>query len=179
MGYQSTGQKASGETVFQGETTSWNIADGFTKMNILKILIEINMYEETSKFGYRTGEEIPYHEVPHKRVEGFDRMMFALRQIISNCMFQITKDDIDKMKRLVERIDLVESVSDGISNTVTNDVTKETVLRINEEHFRKCLDILSEIKQELHSLLNHAGLIFRLDTDTMDLDQFMSSVYEG
>jgi hypothetical protein len=174
----STGQKADGSTVFQGETTSWNIADGFTKINVLKILIEINLYEEMAKFGGRNGEEVIPSEIPYKRVEGFDRLMFSLRQIISNCMFQIEREDKDKIKALVERIDLVESFSDGICDITKNDVTKESELKINDIHFRKLLDILTNIKEELHFILNRAGLIFRKGEET-DLDEFMKSVYEG
>ena len=173
----STGQSAGGEGVFQGETTSWNTADGVSKILILKILIEINLYEEMAKFGGRNGEQILPSEIPYKRVEGFDRMMFALRQIISNCMFQIEKQDKEKMKMLVERIDMVESYSGGIADTDKNDVTKESELRINEEHFRNLLDTLSDVKQELHELLNHAGLIFRRDGET-SIDDFLKSVYE-
>lgn len=174
----STGQKASGESVIQGETTTWNIADGFTKINVLKILIEINMYEEIARFGYRNGEEIQQVEVPYKRVEGFDRLMFALRQIMSNCMFQIEKDDKPKIQKLIERVDFVESLSDAISTTIKNDVTKEEELKINEKHFRNCLDILTQIKEDLNFLLNNAGLIFRKGEET-NIDEFMKSVYEG
>jgi len=175
----STGQKASGEGVIAGETTSWNIADGFTKINVLKILIEINLFEIMAKFGKQNlEEEVNPHEIPYRRVDGFDRMIFALRQIISNCMFQIETEDIEKVKALVERIDLVESFSDAIANTLKNDVTKETELRINEAHFMRCLDILSDIKEQLHKYLNKAGLIFRKGEET-DLDEFMKSVYEG
>jgi NDP-sugar pyrophosphorylase family protein len=60
-------------------------------------------------------------------------------------MFQIEHDDKEKIKRLVERIDFVESVSDAIATETKNDVTKESELRINEEHFRNCLDVLSDI----------------------------------
>lgn len=175
----STGQKASGEGVFQGESASWNVADGFTKINVLKILIEINLYEVMAKFGKQNLEDdVHPSEISYRRVDGFDRMIFALRQIISNTMFQIDRDDKDKINRLVERIDRVESFSDAISTTVTNDVTKESQLIINEEHFMKSLDILSEIKQELNFILNKAGLIFRKGEET-DIDEFMKSVYEG
>jgi hypothetical protein len=174
----STGQKASGEGVMQEGTTSWNIADGFTKINVLKPLIEINLFEELARFGYRNGEECMQSEIPYKRVEGFDRLMFSLRQIISNCMFQIDTEDKTKIKELVDRIDLVESVAEGISTIVKNDVTKEEILKINEEHFRTCLDSLSNIKEDLHFILNRAGLIFRRGEET-DIDEFMKSVYEG
>lgn len=175
----STGQKASGEGVIQGETTSWNTADGVSKILILKILIEINLYETLAKFGKQNfDDEVMPSEIPYKRVDGIDRMIYSLRQIISNCMFQIEKEDKPKMMELVARIDLVESYSGAISTTLKNDVTKETELRINEKHFRICLDILSNIKEELHSLLNHAGLIFRRDEGT-DLEEFMKDFYQG
>lgn len=175
----STGEKASGEGTFGGESTTWNIADGFTKINVLKILIEINLYEVMAKFGKQNLEEqISDNEIAHRRVDGFDRMIFALRQIISNCMFQIDKDDKDKVEELIERIDFVESKAENIATTFTNDVTKEDELKINEEHFRNCLDTLSDIKKQLHFYLNRAGLIFRKGEET-DLDEFMKSVYEG
>lgn len=180
MGFTgSTGQKASGEGVIGGETSSWNVADGFTKINVLKILIEINLFEVMAKFGKQhMEEEVNFSEIPYRRVDGFDRMIFSLRQIISNCMFQIEKEDKEKVNELIERIDLIESLSDGISTTMRNDVTKETELRINEEHFRKCLDALSDIKEKLNFYLNKAGLIFRKGEET-NLDEFAKSIYEG
>ena len=168
-----------GEDIIQGATKEWNVSDGFTKIDVLKILIEINLFEVMAKFGKQNLEEIvPFEEIPQRRVDGFDRMIFALRQIISNCMFQIDKDDKDKVNRLVERIDAVESRAGGIATEFTNGVTHETQLTINEEHFRKSLDILSNIKEELHYVLNKAGLIFRRGEET-NLDEFMKSVYEG
>ena len=168
-----------GEDIIQGATKEWNISDGFTKFDVLKILVDINMYEVMAKFGKQNLEEIvPYEEIPHKRVEGFDRMIFALRQIISNCMFQIDRDDLDKVNRLVGRIDTVESRAGAIATEFTNGVTHERELKINEEHFRKSLDVLSDVKQDLHSILNKAGLIFRRGEET-NLDEFMKSIYEG
>ena len=61
---------------------------------------------------------------------------------------------------------------------MTNDVTKETELRINEDHFIKCFDILRAIKDELNFPINRAGLIFKA-SDTMDIDEIMKSIEEG
>ena len=175
----STGQNASGEGVIQGDTNTWNVADGWTKINVLKPLIEANLFETMAKFGKQNLEdEFDPHQIAHNRVEGFDRMMFVLRQTISNTMFKIDRDDKEKVQKLIERLDLVESVADGIASDMVNDVTKEHELRINEDHFRRCLDVLTDIKQQLNSCLNKAGLIFRQSEET-DLDEFMRSVYEG
>lgn len=174
----SVGQNASGEGVIEGENV-WNISDGYTKIKILKPLIEINLYETIAKFGKQNSEDpVLESEIPYKRVEGFDRLMFVLRQLISNCMFQIDKEDKVIIKGLVERIDTVEAKADAISTLKIDDVRKEEKLIINEEHFRNSLDILSNIAEELNPILNRAGLIFRRD-DITDIDDFMASIYEG
>lgn len=181
MGFSgSTGQNASGEGVFQSGSTTWNIADGFTKINVLKILIEINLFEVLAKFGKQDAEQqvIP-SEIPYRRVDGFDRMLFALRQLMSNCMFAIKdKKDRELAGLILTRIDNVEKYSDAIANETHNSVTKENELIINEEHFRKCLDTLSQIKEEVNFILDRAGLIFRHD-EGMDLDDIMNSIIDG
>lgn len=176
----STGKNAGGESVFESGSTTWNIADGFTKINVLKILIEINLFEILAKFGKQDVEQQVFpSEIPYRRVDGFDRMLFALRQLMSNCMFAI-KDKKDKeiAQLIVDRIDNVEKFADGIANETHNSVTKENELIINEEHFRKCLDTLTQLKQEVHFLLDRAGLIFRHD-EGMDLDDIMNSIIDG
>jgi DNA-directed RNA polymerase subunit F len=177
MAFKSTGEKASGETTFQGSEV-WNASEGISKMLILKILIEINLYEVMAKFGKQDLEqELDMRTITQNRIDGFDRLIFAERQIIQNCMFQIDREDRDRTQRLVDRLNLVEGVANGIVSEMINDVTKETELRINEPHFRKCLDVLSNIKEELHFILNKSGLIFRKSDET-NLDDFMKSVYE-
>jgi lipoate synthase len=105
-------------------------------------------------------------------------MKFKIKQVVSNCMFKIDKADRNRISEMLERIKSVERVADGIYKKYFNNVTKEETVIINEEHFRKCLNILSDVKEKLFSILNRAGLIFRKGEET-DLDEFMRSVYEG
>jgi len=171
---------ASGESVVSLGTQAWNIADGFTKIKILRLLIQIDIDETIAMFGKKDMEEqVPREDIPYRRVEGFERMLFNMRQLIGNCRFSIEKgSDEEAVEGMMERIDSVETVADGIATELVNDVTKENELRINEDHFRKCFNILRNIKDALNFPINRAGLIFR-QSDEMDLDKMMNDIAMG
>jgi hypothetical protein len=106
-------------------------------------------------------------------------MIFHLRQLIGNCRFSIDKgNDEEIVSGFLERLNNVEDVANGIADWKINDVSKENVLTINDQHFRKCFDILRSIKDELNFPINRAGLIFR-QSDEIDLDKIMNDIIEG
>jgi hypothetical protein len=179
MTFTSVG-KNSGEGVIGMETQAWNIADGFTKIKILRILIELDLYETIAMFGKQDmSEPVDTGEMPYRRVEGFDRMLFSLKQLVSNCKFAIKKEEDKKiLNSFIERLNEVEKVRSGISMEIKNDLTKEVDMMINEEHFMKCLNVLRVIKGDLNTVLNQAGLIFK-SGDELNLDDFMRSLEEG
>lgn len=179
MGVTSIG-KADGEGVISLGSQAWNIADGFTKIKILRLLIELDLDETIAMFGKKDLEEqIPENEISYRRVDAFNRVLFVLDQLIGNCKFAIEKgDDEKKLEIFKRRLENVEEVSDGIADYLINDVTKETELRINEGHFKKCSNILREIKNELNFPINRAGLIFKA-SDEMDLDKIMNEIVMG
>lgn len=156
---------------------NWNTAEGFSKLNVLRLLVETNLYEILARFGRQNlEEELPPQVMANRRLEAIERFVFILHQIITNTNFAI-KDKVDKdaMLRLKGRIDLVESSLDGVYLDIANDVTKEYETKINEAHFRLCLNILSSIKEELFGVLNRASLIYRASEET-DLDAIMNSL---
>jgi hypothetical protein len=179
MGYGSI-SRAGGENNMGLESQTWNIADGFTKIKILRLLIQLDIDEEIAKFGRKEEmDEIPNEQIPYKRLEGFEKLIFHLRQLIGNSRFSIKQlSDIIELDRLIERIEGVEEHFDGTANNVVNQVTKENELVINESHFNLSLKILHNIKDELNYILNRAGLIFR-QGEELDLDDFMRTIEEG
>lgn len=172
--------KADGETVVSLGTQAWNIADGFTKIKILRILIQVDIDEEIARFGKKDDADIiPDSMIPQRRVESFEKLIFHLDQLIGNCRFSIEKGEDEKLvNALRDRIKNVEDYSVGIADVLFNDITKEEQIKINEEHFKKCLNILRNIKDELNFPINRAGLIFR-QSDEMDLDKIMNEIVEG
>ena len=161
-------------------TQAWNIADGFTKIKILRLIIQLDIDEEIAKFGRKDDlEKVDFQEIPYRRVEAFERFIFHLRQLIGNCKFAIEKGLDEKIiDQFENRIDQVDAVGDGIASQFFNDVTKENSLVINEDHFKKCFKILQNVKDELNFPVNRAGLIFR-QGETLDLDAIMRNIEEG
>lgn len=181
MGGVTSVGSSSGDGVISLGQQAWNIADGFTKIKILRILIELDLYEAVAKFGYREMDDPNFSPqlIPYKRVEGFERMLFSLKQLIGNCQFSIDdKKDKELIRTFLTRIENVEKVTDGIYSEFVNDVTKENDLVINEGHFEKCFKVLRNIKDELNFPINRAGLIFR-NSEEIDLDKVLSEIVEG
>jgi hypothetical protein len=176
----STGQHASGENVISLGSQAWNIADGFTKIKILRLLIQIDIDEEIAMFGKKDENEVvPQEEIPYRRIEYFDKFIFHLRQVMGNCKFAIEKgNDEEVFSKLMQRVENVENVREGIYDEKYNSLTKETTIIINERHFRKCFNVLREIKDELNFPINRGGLIFR-QGETLDIDEIMRSIEQG
>jgi hypothetical protein len=172
-------EKKAEETAGLG-TQAWNIADGFTKIKILRLLIQLDIDEEIAMFGRKDDQQdVPFEEIPYRRVEAFEKFIFHLRQLIGNCKFSIERGIDEKIiSQFEDRIDQVEEVGDAIASQFFNDVTKENTLTINEAHFKKCFKILQNIKDDLNFPVNRAGLIFR-QGETLDLDQIMRGIEQG
>jgi len=175
----------SGSTSSENETgvgtQAWNVADGYAKIKILRLIIQLDLDEEIAMFGRKDEFDMtPDEQIPKKRVDAFEKYIFHLNQLIGNCKFAIEKGGFDEkeVNLLVERIGNVEEVSDGIADMTTNDVTKVDELRINERHFKKCCNVLRKIKDELNFPINNAGLIFK-NSDELDLDSIMMGIEQG
>lgn len=171
---------AQGDNVISIGSQAWNIADGYTKIKILRLIIQLDLDEEIAFFGKKDDlDQIDVREIPVRRIEGFNKFIFHLKQLIGNCKFAIEKGLDEKVIVIYEeRISFVESVSNGIANYYINDVTKEEEIRINEEHFNKCFNSLKDIKDQLNFPINRAGLIFR-QGESLDIDSIMRSIEEG
>ena len=181
MGYnKGIGIQPSGEDAVGLGSQAWNIADGFSKIKILRIIIQLDLDEELALFGRKDdNDQITDEQLPYKRVEAFERFIFHLKQLIGNCKFAIDKGIDERIiDQFLERIENVEKVSDGIADHTFNDVTKESQLNINEQHFRNCFNTLQIIKNDLNFPLNRASLIFQ-QGNTLDLDQVMRDIEEN
>jgi hypothetical protein len=171
---------ASGEGVVSIGTQAWNIADGYTKIKILRIIIQLDIDEEIAMFGRKDDiEMIDPQSIPERRVEAFNKYIFHLKQLMGNCEFAI-RDPINKtiFVNIKRRIENVEAVANGIADYMINDVTKENELRINYDHFQKCFNSLMDIKNEINFPINREGLIFK-QSDELDLDDIMKDIEDG
>jgi uncharacterized protein YerC len=174
--------------VFQKEGTaesgseSWNVAQGYTNLKILKPLVEMDKYV---KIALRGHEEIEFALVmspeqrTQARIEGIRALVECLRECDENSDFAMEKEGTkNKLKELAERVEVVAQFLDGISFEEFDARTGVRVLRINEEHFQNCLNELRSIKKEIPMPLNKNNLIFR-GSDEVDLDKLAKQIEES
>lgn len=160
---------------------AWNVADGYTKLKILKQLILLDRYENIALYGADDIDEegmFDQNSLNGRRVNSLMRYISTLRQLLGNVQFAIRKDDHEKIKGFLQDLEIVEDNVGGISYQETNAITHEINLVINEEHMKNCIKVLQLIKDEINVPINKAGLIFK-GSDEIDLDKIMKEIIDG
>lgn len=159
---------------------AWNVADGYTKIKILRHLVQLDRYENIALYGTEDMDDLPYDPsmISKRREEAIKRVISTLRQLLGNVKFAIKKEDKPKVDDFVDQVNFVDSLIDGVAFFEENMITHETVLRINEEHFKNCMNTLQRVKDEINFPINNAGLIFR-GSDEVDLDKITTEIIEG
>jgi hypothetical protein len=162
-------------------TEKWNVADAFMKLKVLRLLILLDKYETMSQYGVEElGEEIYFsqNDIARRRKDALYRFCSTIKQLLGNVKFAIKKRDSSQMTDIQKRIMNVEQYLPDTITSKQDMVKKEVELRINEEHFNTCFDILQKIKEETNILLDKSGLIFK-ENDEVDLDTMMQEIIEG
>ena len=162
-------------------TEAWNVADGFTKLKILKNLVFMDRYELVALYG---SEEMDYEaisqsELNKRRVNGLKRMSSCLRLVLGNVKFAINKKNLkEEINNYMRRWEQVNEVLNDTYYTNQNFVNRTSTLEIDEELFNYCLDILRNLKDDLNFPLNNSGLIFR-ENEEIDLDKIENDIVYG
>lgn len=162
-------------------TDAWNVADGYTQIKILRLLIQLDRYETIAQFGTEEiGEDIVFgdNDINRRRVEALQRLQSSTKQLLGNTLFAIRSDDRSKIQDLLDRLETLDEFIPRSFNQKVDGVTHEEFFEINEKLFKKILDVLSDIKIQLNIPLNNAGLIFRA-SEEVDLDKIMNDIIEG
>lgn len=160
---------------------AWNVAEGYTKLKILKQLIFLDRYENIALYGVDDmDEDEAYDEsaISKKRETALLRYVSTLKQLLGNVEFAIGKEDQAKIKGFRSTIEEIEEYLDGVSYVRINQVANTSELKINEIHMKICIDILQNIKNEINKPINKAGLIFR-ESDEVNIDQIMKEIEAG
>ncbi len=176
------GKKGSeGEGSITLGSDAWNVADGYTKIKILRHLIQLDRYDTISQFGTEEldeGFDLNPNQIKKRRCEALERFVSTLKQLLGNVYFALKKDDDGMIKGCIERIGNIERVFPKVYSSKEDELTKEEVFEIEERLFGKIIKILQEIKDKINVPLNKAGLIFR-PSEEIDLDKIMGEIIEG
>lgn len=160
---------------------AWNVADGYTKLKILRQLIMLDRWDTIAQFGTEEiDEDIPYNEnqIKKRRVEALQRFHSTIKQLLGNVLFALRKDDQPKVKLLLERIKTTEEFLAKAFEVKEDEVNHEEIFEVNEPLFKEIIEILQDVKDKLNTPLNNAGLIFR-PTEEVDLDKIMKEIIDA
>lgn len=176
---QNDNQQQGDEGVITLGSTTWNVADAFVRLKIFKPMFECDRFEIIAIYGCEDINEIVHpNEIIGRRIEAINRFKDNLRLIFENATFIIKKEDKGNFEKLRKHLTFIENMLDAISKVEDNQVTHEKVLVINEEHFRKCLRALQNIKEQIHTPLNNASIIFK-QSDEMSLEELMKDIVDA
>lgn len=167
----------------EGKSDSWNVADGFTKLKILKPLVEMDKLVKVAIYGAENIDEtfnlLQYPELKTMlRIEALNRLIDVLRETIENSRFACKKTELATIDELEKRVFNVRDVLPAISGTQIDMRTNVSAVVINEEHFSTCLEELRLIKKTIPEPLNKSQLIFP-QSEEIDLDAMKMKIIEG
>lgn len=160
---------------------AWNVADGYTKIKILKLLVQLDRYDTMAQFGTEEiNEEIYLHpnQINKTKCEAIERFISTLKQLLGNVYFALRKEDFKGIDSDIKRVRQLQEYLPDLYNTKVDEVSKEIIFEVDEDLFQKMLLILQEIKDKINTPLNKAGLIFR-PTEEIDLDKIMHEIIDG
>lgn len=172
-----------GESVERSSDT-WNVAQGYTNLKILKPLVELDKLIKIAIYGCENIEEsLMFAQNPQLknqlRVEALQRIVDSLRELFENSEFAMNKSGTPAIfTKLQERTKVVESVLSVVVNQNIDMRTGQTEMSINESHFNICLNELRAIKQAIPKPLNDNSLIFP-SGDEINLDAIKQEIIEA
>jgi len=77
-------------------TDAWNVADGYSKLKILRPLIFLNKYNKIAKFGVEDiGEDLELDnlQLSKRRVTALEMFVYTLKELLEDTSFAIKKTD--------------------------------------------------------------------------------------
>jgi hypothetical protein len=162
-------------------TDAWNVADGYTKLKILRQLIMLDRWDTIAQFGTEDiGEDNIFNsnEIKKRRVEALQRFYSTIKQLLGNVIFAMKTPDKKLVIEMLKRIKNTEEYLEKTYSISEDLLSHEEIFTINNLLFKKVLDIFQEVKDELNTPLNNSGLIFRA-SEEVDLDKIMQGIIQG
>ena len=162
-------------------TDAWNVADGYTKLKILRQLILLDNYDTVAQFGTADLDEglfLTDIQINKRRFEALSRFISTLIQLLGNTYFALKREDFSKIDAYVKRVKQLEEFMPKVCDHIEADRINDEKFDLNMVLFNKILTILQEVKDKINVPLNKAGLIFR-PTEEIDLDKIMKEIVDG
>lgn len=163
------------------KTDPFFIAKEFSWTHFLRPLIECRRLIKIAKYGYDDISEkfmINEYQIILNKIEAINRLVDELELLCRDCEFKMEKQNWKVVKKLLERIEDVKKVIDGISYEISDQRTKINQTQLNQEHFNLCLNELIDIDAKLKIPLNNEYIIYPKG-DAFDFEEWQRDFIQG
>lgn len=141
----------------------WNVAKAYTHELILNLIIDINNTISITEHGALTIQEIsmmPQHLLTNFRLQGLHSLSGKFDSVIENAYFACKKESKVELDALKFEVSRIRSKLSPSSKTTYDARVQQSLVQIQEPHFRVCLNAYRKIKTQLLSVLHDNKLIF-------------------
>jgi hypothetical protein len=155
---------------YETSSENWNVADSYSKIKIMKLLMEIDEYIKIAKTGVaEIQDEFMVNEQTkiQARILALNRFHMTLEMLINNSAFGVKKDD---KKILDEWLQALKEIKLDNTYNVVSDKDRRRSQSIKEHEFGIVLNILIDIHRKILIPLNEAGMIYPGGEDDWEMD---------
>lgn len=159
----------------------WRISSSYVNNKILFPLVKLDKYFLVAQFGYDdldNSRNFNDSELAQNRYSALLWCSRVLESLIRNSLFSVGKKAKKQFESYLDALELLEKYYPNLLQKRTNNLTKNVEHRINEVLFKKCFEILQEIRTNIPYTLNSAGLIFKKRED-LNLDDIAKQIAYG
>lgn len=139
------------------EDGNYNVAKPYSISKIMKHLYLCDEYQAGAIFGEHEGV---YLDPPIIRIKSLKKLIHTLRMIIENSLFAVKKAFKGSMENDYKKLELIETHISKTYKVKRNNITKTTIIIIQEDAFKLVLNEIIKIKFSVNDYLNKSNLIF-------------------
>ncbi len=156
---------------YETSSDNWNVADSYSKIKIMKLLMEIDEYIKIAKTGVSELDQefiLSPQIKTNARIIALNRFHMTLEMLINNSAFGVKKNDkelLDEWLKALKKIRLDKTYN------VVRDKDRRTSQVIREQEFGIVLNILIDIHRKILIPLNDAGMIYPKGDDDWEMDK--------
>lgn len=161
------------------ERELWNTAKIYSVTHVADPLVLCRKLITVCLFGVEEiGQEnfLEQNTLNQNKISAINRLLQELKQLVSDNINFMKKNDRLALEVLDKRLEKVETVIDGVSTTSSDQRNKDILIELNHQHFILCFEELRKINSELKKHLS--DLIFP-SGDDYDLEKLKRDIIEG
>ena len=162
------------------ESETWNVGKSFSATHILVPLINCQRYLDLCNKGVEDIIDINFvlpHVITKTKIYALESFLMELQKLISNTKFVMDKGNLKNLLKIKILLNKVEGDFHLTHYGVEDQRRNQTYYKLNEDIYRKCLNVLIHALEEIKRPLNAKNLIFP-SSGIVDLEELKKEIME-